>query len=171
MGNLLDADVEALVNTVNTVGVMGKGLALQFKRRFPLNFEVYTMACSRGEVQVGCMLVVETAGSPGPRFIINFPTKRHWRDPSRLEYVRAGLSALVSEIKTRDIRSIAIPPLGCGNGGLAWSEVKPLIDQAMAELPGVRVLVFEPSTAISLHEQATTRQLRLLLEGEPNLES
>src|SRR4029077_3254662 len=112
MSNLLDADVEALVNTVNTVGVMGKGLALQFKHRFPHNYEVYAGACRRGEVQVGSMLVVETTGSKGLRFIINFPTKKHWRDPPRLEYVRAGLVALVREVRTRDIRSIAIPPLG-----------------------------------------------------------
>ena len=159
LGNLLDADVEALVNTVNTVGVMGKGLALQFKRRFPSNFEVYAGACRRGEVQVGCMLVVETAGPPGPRFIINFPTKKHWRNPSQLEYVRAGLVALVSEVKTRGIRSIAIPPLGCGNGGLAWSDVRPLIDQALIELPGVRVLVFsqhlapDPQLGLALEER------------------
>jgi O-acetyl-ADP-ribose deacetylase (regulator of RNase III) len=144
MGNLLDADVKALVNTVNTVGVMGKGLAFQFKRRFPSNYEVYAGACRRGEVQVGRMLVVETVRHTAPRFIINFPTKKHWRDPSRLEYVHAGLIALVSEVRTRGIQSIAIPPLGCGNGGLAWSEVRPLIDRAVIELPGVRVLVFSP---------------------------
>lgn len=161
MGNLLDADVEALVNTVNTVGVMGKGLALQFKRRFPSNFEMYAAACRRGEVQVGRMFVVETAGRAGPRFIINFPTKKHWRDPSRLEYVRAGLVALVSEVKTRGIRSIAIPPLGCGNGGLAWSEVQPLIDQALSELPGIRARVFEPCTETDL----SMTQLGLPLKG------
>src|SRR6185295_3486452 len=133
-GDLLDADVEALVNTVNTVGVMGKGLALQFKRRFPATFTAYAAACKRGEVEIGRMLVVETKASAGPRYIVNFPTKKHWRDPSRLEYVRAGLDALVEEIRTRGIRSIAVPPLGCGNGGLAWSDVEPLIERAMAAL-------------------------------------
>lgn len=130
---------------------MGRGLALQFKRRFPPNFEVYAEACRRGEVQVGRMLVVETAARAGPWFIINFPTKKHWRDPSRLEYVRAGLVALVSEVRTRGIRSIAVPPLGCGNGGLAWSDVRPLIDQAVVELPGVRVLVFSPGDGEDFH--------------------
>lgn len=146
-GDLLDADVEALVNTVNTVGVMGKGLALQFKRRFPANFSAYAAACKRGEVVVGRMLVVETNVPIGPRSIINFPTKKHWRDPSQLEYVRAGLDALVEEIRARSIRSIAVPALGCGNGGLAWSDVEPLIERAMAELSDVRVVVFAPSDA------------------------
>jgi O-acetyl-ADP-ribose deacetylase (regulator of RNase III) len=163
MANLLDADVEALVNTVNTVGVMGKGLALQFKRRFPSNFEVYAAACGRGEVQVGRMLVVKIEGLADPRFIINFPTKKHWRDPSRLEYVRAGLVALISEVKARNIRSIAIPPLGCGNGGLAWSEVRPLIEGALIELPGVRALMFSPDATEDLHEQAAMKQLGLPL--------
>lgn len=139
-----DARVEALVNTVNTVGVMGKGLALEFRRRFPVNFEIYAAACRRGEVEIGRMLVVETAPSSGPRLIINFPTKKHWRHPSCLEYVRAGLVGLVREIRERDIRSLAVPPLGCGNGGLAWAAVRPLIDRAMATLPEVRVLVFSP---------------------------
>ena len=162
-GNLLDADVEALVNTVNTVGVMGKGLALQFKRRFPSNYEVYVSACSRGEVQVGRMLVVETTWHAGPRLIINFPTKKHWRDLSRLEYVSAGLDALVGEVRMRGIRSIAIPPLGCGNGGLAWSDVRPLIERAVLDLPGVRVLLFSPVAAEDLRPQISTAQLGLTL--------
>jgi O-acetyl-ADP-ribose deacetylase (regulator of RNase III) len=161
MSNLLDADVEALVNTVNTVGVMGKGLALQFKRRFPLNFEVYAVACRRGEVEVGRMLVIETGRAPGPRFIINFPTKKHWRDPSQLEYVSTGLAAMVSEVRTRGIRSIAIPPLGCGNGGLAWSEVRLLIEEALIELPGVRAVMFSPEAPEDLHEQVAMKQLGL----------
>lgn len=148
--NLLNADVEALVNTVNTVGVMGKGLALQFKRRFPANFEVYAEACRRGTVQVGRMLVVETGLRTGPRFIINFPTKKHWQDPSQLEYVRMGLGALIDEVRTRSIRSIAVPPLGCGNGGLSWLNVGPLIEQVVKELPQVRVLVFAPGTVPDL---------------------
>lgn len=160
MPNLLDADVEALVNTVNTVGVMGKGLALQFKRRFPSNFEVYAGACKRGEVEIGRMLVVGTASRGRPRYIINFPTKKHWRDPSQLEYVRSGLVALVSEVKTRGIRSIAIPPLGCGNGRLAWSDVRPLIEGAIAQLAGVRALVFPPDVT-------TTSQLGLPFQENP----
>ena len=159
--SLLNSNVEAFVNTVNTIGVMGKGLALQFKQRFPSNFEVYAAACRRGEVQVGRMLIVETTERAGLRFIINFPTKKHWINPSRIEYVRSGLVALVNEVKARGIQSIAVPPLGCGNGGLAWSDVKPLIDRAVVELPGVRVLVFSPGVTKDLHVRISTVQLKL----------
>lgn len=144
-GNLLDAPVEALVNTVNTVGVMGKGLALQFKRRFPRNFAIYEAACRRGEVVIGRMLVVSSEHPGNPRFIINFPTKKHWRSPSELDYVRLGLRALVTEIRERQIRSIALPPLGCGNGGLRWGDVEPLIREALAAVPEVTALIFPPS--------------------------
>jgi O-acetyl-ADP-ribose deacetylase (regulator of RNase III) len=143
------ADAEALVNTVNCVGVMGKGLALQFKRRFPANFEAYAAACLRGEVKIGSMCVFagpRDRGGQSPRFIINFPTKRHWREPSRIEYVRDGLIAMIKEIRARDIRSVAVPPLGCGNGGLSWDEVKPMIERAATTLPGVRVLMFSPDS-------------------------
>ena len=165
-GNLLDAEVEALVNTVNTVGVMGKGIALQFKRRFPANFEAYAAACRRGEVRIGRMLVVETGASSGPRFIINFPTKEHWRDPSRLAFVRDGLVALVEELRGRRIRSIAIPPLGCGLGGLDWSDVKPLIETALAQVPEVRALVYPPSDirpAVAPARGVTMTRARALL--------
>lgn len=152
-GNLLDADVEALVNTVNTIGVMGKGIALQFKQRFPANFRAYATACLHGEVAIGRMFVTEMtrqsvlgslANQTGLRYLINFPTKKHWRDPSRLAYVRSGLTALVGEIRARNIRSIAVPPLGCGNGGLVWTDVRPRIELALGELPEVRVVVFAP---------------------------
>lgn len=145
-GNLLEADVEALVNTVNTVGAMGKGLALQFKQRFPANFEAYAAACRRGEVKIGRMFVVETGRPTRGRFIINFPTKEHWGCPSRLAYIETGLTALVREVQSRGIRSLAIPPLGCGNGGLPWADVLPLIDRAVDRLPGVRVEVFSPGS-------------------------
>jgi O-acetyl-ADP-ribose deacetylase (regulator of RNase III) len=148
-GNLLDARVEALVNTVNTIGVMGKGIALQFKRRFPENFRDYAAACSRGEVVIGRMLVTEMHGALGPRYLINFPTKKHWHDRSQLEYVRSGLTALVREIRARDIRSIAVPPLGCGNGGLAWADVRPILEHSMTELPEVRFVVFGPSEILA----------------------
>lgn len=144
-GDLLDADVEGLVNTVNTVGVMGKGLALQFKRRFPANFRAYAAACRRGDVAIGRMFVTEVTERAQPRWLINFPTKKHWREPSQLAYVRDGLTALIEEIRALGIRSIVVPPLGCGNGGLAWSAVKPMIEHAMAELFDVRVVVFAPS--------------------------
>ncbi|MEZ4402777.1 MAG: macro domain-containing protein [Kofleriaceae bacterium] len=144
-GNLLTADVEALVNPVNTVGVMGKGLALQFREAFPEAFTVYAQACKVGEVVVGRMHIVQRQASP--RIIVNFPTKEHWRRPSQLAYVRDGLRDLILQIQTLRIRSIAVPPLGCGNGGLDWAEVKPLIVAAFAEVPDVRAVVFEPGTS------------------------
>ena len=122
-GNLLLAQADALVNTVNTVGVMGKGLALQFKRAFPAAFDAYRKAVQAGEVQPGRMHVFNTARLELPLYIIHFPTKRHWRDSSRLEDIEAGLTALVTEVERLGIHSIAIPPLGCGNGGLAWTSV------------------------------------------------
>ena len=145
--NLLEADVEALVNTVNCVGVMGKGIALQFKQAFPDNYKVYRRACERKEVVPGKMLVVETGRFTNPRYIINFPTKRHWRGKSKIKDVEAGLDALSAEIERRGITSVAIPPLGCGNGGLDWMVVRTHIEHAMARLHGVRVLVFEPKGA------------------------
>jgi len=151
-GNLLEADAEALVNTVNTVGVMGKGIALQFKKAFPENFKAYRKACDAKELQPGTMLVVESRELTGnPRFIINFPTKRHWRGKSKMEDIESGLAALVEEIQNRGIQSVAVPPLGCGNGGLCWSDVLPRIESAFAELPGIRVLVYDPAGAPLLH--------------------
>lgn len=143
-GNLLDADVEAIVNTVNCVGVMGKGLALQFKQAFPANFTAYARACRAGEVRPGRMLTVPTGQLVGPKYVINFPTKRHWRGASTMDDVQAGLVALVAEVRRLGIRSIAVPPLGCGNGGLAWDDVRPRIERALGALDGVRVLVFAP---------------------------
>jgi O-acetyl-ADP-ribose deacetylase (regulator of RNase III) len=149
-GSLLAADVDALVNTVNTEGVMGKGLALQFKKAFPEAFTSYERACKAGEVEVGRMHVVKRLASP--RFIINFPTKKHWRRPSRLEYIDAGLSDLVECISALGIRSIAVPPLGCGNGGLDWADVRPRIERAFAEIPDVHVVLFEPAGAPTADE-------------------
>ena len=143
-GDILKADTEALVNTVNCVGVMGRGIALQFKNTFPENFKAYAVACSRGEVQPGRMFVFDTGELTPPRFIINFPTKRHWRGKSRIEDIEAGLDALVKEIRARNIRSIAIPPLGSGLGGLDWTRVRPLIERALTDVPEVDAMVFEP---------------------------
>lgn len=143
-GDLLKADAEALVNTVNCVGVMGRGIALQFKKAFPSNFKAYAAACRQGEVVPGRMFVFDRRQLTHPRFIINFPTKRHWRGKSRIEDLQAGLTALAEEVRTRQIRSIAIPPLGSGLGGLDWTEVRPLIEEAMAPLSDVNVLIFEP---------------------------
>lgn len=144
-GNLLAADVEALVNTVNTVGVMGKGIALQFKKAYPENYRAYRKACERGEVRPGRMFVFETGSLTGPRWIINFPTKRHWRAKTKIEDIDEGLADLVSVIREKRIRSIAVPPLGCGNGGLSWSAVRPMIESSLASLDDVRVLLFAPS--------------------------
>ncbi len=143
-GNLFDAEVEALVNTVNTVGVMGKGIALQFRQAFPENYKLYRAACQREEVRPGRMFV--TTRLTDPRFIVNFPTKRHWRGKSRMEDVEAGLTDLARVIEKRQIHSIAIPPLGCGNGGLAWTDVRPRIERALEALD-VRVVLFEPRGA------------------------
>src|SRR6266850_4231018 len=126
-GDILEAKADALVNTVNCVGVMGRGIALQFRKAFPENFKVYEAACERKEVEPGTMLVFETGRLTGPRYIINFPTKRHWKGKSRMEDIDAGLPALVEEIKKRGIRSVAVPPLGCGLGGLNWNDVRPRI--------------------------------------------
>lgn len=144
-GNLLEAVVEAVVNTVNTVGVMGKGIALMFKERFPENCAAYEAACKAGKVEVGQMFVTAGVELEGPRWIINFPTKKHWRNPTKVEWIHSGLDALKEEIREKGIRSIAIPPLGCGNGGLEWSEVRPLIESALGDLPNVEVVVYEPT--------------------------
>jgi O-acetyl-ADP-ribose deacetylase (regulator of RNase III) len=162
-GNLLAADVDALVNTVNTEGVMGKGLALQFKKAFPENFTSYERACKAGEVVPGRMHIVRRLASP--RFIINFPTKKHWRQPSRLQYISEGMRDLVAWVRKLEIRSIAVPPLGCGNGGLAWSDVKPLIVQAFDELPHVRVVLFEPADAPAAADIIDRRQKPSMTPG------
>jgi O-acetyl-ADP-ribose deacetylase (regulator of RNase III) len=146
-GNLLEAQVDALVNTVNTVGVMGKGIALQFRMAFPKNYDVYKKACARGEVQPGHMFVVPTGELTVPQFIINFPTKRHWKEKSRLTDIQEGLVDLVRVIREQKIRSLALPPLGCGNGGLEWAQVKPLIEKALAPLDDVHILLYAPEGA------------------------
>jgi len=146
-GNLLQSDVEALVNTVNSVGYMGKGVALQFKQAFPENFTAYKQACKANKVRPGKMFVFNTGAIINPKYIINFPTKRHWRGNSRLEDIESGLYALIQEIKRLGIRSIALPPLGCGLGGLDWKVVRPMIEKTFSDLPEVRVLLFEPAGA------------------------
>ncbi len=143
-GNLLTSDADALVNSVNTVGVMGKGLALQFKRAFPANFKDYAAACKAEEVVVGQIFAHRT-GMLQPRFILNVPTKRHWRQPSRLDDVRAGVRALFDTVRTLEISSVAIPPLGCGAGGLDWAQVRPLIVAEAEAAPHLRVLLFDPA--------------------------
>jgi O-acetyl-ADP-ribose deacetylase (regulator of RNase III) len=146
-GNLLTADAEALVNTVNTVGVMGKGIALQFKRAYPANYAAYRAACAAQEVRLGRMHVFDSARLGPRRYVINFPTKGHWRSASKIADIRAGLTDLVRVVRERGISSVALPALGCGNGGLDWAEVRPLIEQAFADLPDIRVLLFPPEGA------------------------
>lgn len=155
-GNLLDAHADALVNTVNTIGVMGKGVALQFRQAFPQVYAAYERACARHEVQPGKMHVVETGQMMNPRYVINFPTKRHWKGKSRMEDIDSGLVALIDEVGRLGIKSIAVPPLGCGNGGLDWRAVRPRIEAAFKRLPDVEVLLFEPRGA----PPADTMQVR-----------
>jgi O-acetyl-ADP-ribose deacetylase (regulator of RNase III) len=144
-GNILDSDAEALVNTVNTVGVMGKGIALMFKEAFPENFKAYESACKRHEVQIGKMFVTERRELFGPKWIINFPTKEHWRHPSKVEWVEAGLEDLKHVIIENGIRSISIPPLGSGHGGLNWrQDVRPKIEAILSAIDA-QVTVYEPT--------------------------
>ncbi|ARF18032.1 Appr-1-p processing protein [Sporosarcina sp. P34] len=150
-GNLLEDQAEAYVNTVNTVGVMGKGIALQFKQAFPDVFKQYAKDCKAGSVQVGKMHVVPVHGLASPKFVINFPTKEHWRNPSTLDYILDGLQDLVQVIQELNIQSIALPPLGCGNGGLDWSNVRPYIIEALQPL-SIDVHLYEPVGAPPLDE-------------------
>lgn len=143
-GNLLEAPVEALVNTVNTVGVMGKGIALMFKERFPENFRQYAAACKAGQVQTGAMFVTETRELDAPRWIVNFPTKQDWRAPSKLEWIVAGLADLRRFLIEQQVQSVAIPPLGAGNGGLDWPVVREQIERALGDL-ALEILVYEPT--------------------------
>ncbi|KUJ57575.1 type II toxin-antitoxin system antitoxin DNA ADP-ribosyl glycohydrolase DarG [Chryseobacterium aquaticum] len=146
-GNLLDSDAEALVNTVNTVGVMGKGIALQFKNAFPNNFKKYSEACKHKELKVGQLLVTEENILSGKKIIINFPTKTNWRLPSEYEYIESGLQELVKVIKDKNIKSIAIPPLGAGNGGLDWNKVKPILEKYLSQIKA-EVFIYEPNATV-----------------------
>ena len=143
-GDILKEEAEALVNTVNCVGVMGRGIALQFKRAFPDNFKAYVAQCKRNAIQPGRVFVFETGQLTSPRFIINFPTKRHWRGNSRIEDIESGLASLAEEVRSRDIRSIAIPPLGSGLGGLNWPEVRVRLEAVLKEFEDVKVVIFKP---------------------------
>jgi O-acetyl-ADP-ribose deacetylase (regulator of RNase III) len=144
-GNLLESDADALVNTVNTEGVMGKGVALMFKEAFPENYKAYVEACKSGDVQLGRMFVTEPNRLDGPKWIINFPTKKHWRNPSKIEWIEEGLQDLRQVVVDKRIRSVALPPLGSGNGGLDWTDVRPRIVAALECLPEVTVIVYEPT--------------------------
>jgi len=152
-GDLLQSTAQALVNTVNTVGVMGKGIALQFKQRFPYNYKVYKTACKNGSLRIGEVLVIKDQDLNGERYIINFPTKDHWKSASKIEDISSGLRALKNSLHEYQIKSVAIPPLGCGNGGLDWSVVKPMIIESLGKLD-VEIFVFEPNPQIKRILQA-----------------
>jgi O-acetyl-ADP-ribose deacetylase (regulator of RNase III) len=168
-GDILRADVEALVNTVNCVGIMGRGIALQFKNAYPENFKAYEAACKRQEVQPGRMFVFETHQLTNPKYIINFPTKRHWRGKSRMEDIEAGLEALTDEIRKRRIRSIALPPLGSGLGGLDWRQVRLRIEAALRDLDDVQVTVFEPHGAVDQQVKPRSRGIPRMTPGRAAL--
>ncbi|MBE9194341.1 macro domain-containing protein [Synechocystis sp. LEGE 06083] len=157
-GNILTEDTEALVNTVNCVGVMGRGIALQFKKAFPENFKAYAQACKEEKVKPGEMFVFQTGQLVNPRFIINFPTKRHWRTHSRIDDIENGLKALKCTIQKYKIRSIAIPPLGCGLGGLDWAEVKTRIEVILKPLDNVKIILYEPHGELA--QAKTVQSLR-----------
>ncbi|MBI5508267.1 MAG: macro domain-containing protein [Deltaproteobacteria bacterium] len=168
-GDILRASADALVNTVNCVGIMGRGIALQFKQAFPANFEAYKAACARKEVLPGRMMVFATGRLTGLKYIINFPTKRHWRGKSRMEDIELGLTALAKEIADRKIASVAVPPLGCGLGGLDWREVRAKIEAVLGKVEGVRVIVFEPSGAPDARVMARTKQVPEMKPGRAAL--
>ena len=168
-GNILHERVDALVNTVNCVGFMGRGLSLQFKNAFPENYRAYAAACRRQDVEPGRMFVVENTTIDGLRYIANFPTKRHWRAKSRMEDIESGLEALGEEIRRRDIRSIAIPPLGSGLGGLAWGDVRERIVDRMRHLEDVQVVVFEPSADFKWDRMRDRRPVPRMTKGRAAL--
>jgi O-acetyl-ADP-ribose deacetylase (regulator of RNase III) len=168
-GDILNEQAEALVNTVNCVGVMGRGIALQFKRRYPENFKAYEAACKLGVVQPGQMLVFATNNVTNPRYIINFPTKRHWRAKSHMSDIASGLEALKAEIQIRRIRSIALPPLGSGLGGLDWSDVRPLIAKALGDIPDIKIIVFEPNGAPAPENISYSKDIPIMKAGTATL--
>ncbi|HCX34012.1 MAG TPA: Appr-1-p processing protein [Rhodocyclaceae bacterium] len=168
-GDILAEDAEALVNTVNCVGIMGRGVALQFKQAFPENYKAYARSCKLGEVEPGRMFVFDTGQLTPPRYIVNFPTKRHWRGRSRIEDIERGLEALVAEIRQRGIRSVALPPLGAGLGGLPWADVRKRIERAFLALPEVRAVVFEPMPAAAPSPRAKRSKVPEMTPGRAAL--
>jgi len=168
-GDILKDEADAIVNTVNCVGVMGRGIALQFKNAWPKNFKAYEAACARKELQPGRMFIFETGQLTSPRYIVNFPTKRHWRGNSRVEDIESGLVALASDIKSRGIRSIAIPPLGAGLGGLDWDDVRPLIEKHLSPLSDVTIRIYEPKGAPQADKMQHSREVPKMTPGRAAL--
>jgi O-acetyl-ADP-ribose deacetylase (regulator of RNase III) len=163
-GNLFDKvdKVEGIINTVNCVGIMGKGIALEFKKRYPSNFKIYQESCNSKDLFPGKMLTVINENSISPRYIINFPTKLHWRNPSKIEYIEKGLDALKIEIQKHSIKSIAMPALGCGNGGLDWHQVKPLIINKLSDLENVEFIIYEPNVkSVSVNKEKNKTNIKI----------
>jgi O-acetyl-ADP-ribose deacetylase (regulator of RNase III) len=154
-GNLFESGAEALVNTVNCVGVMGKGIAYQFKRAYPAMHDDYLRKCKAGKVRLGEV----TGFREGGKLIVNFPTKGHWRASSQIGDIRTGLAALQTFLIKENVRSVAMPPLGCGNGGLAWTEVRSAIEEELASLD-LDVELYEP---IGRFESSVAKEPRLSL--------
>jgi len=168
-GNILKADVEALVNTVNCVGVMGRGIALQFKKAYPENFKLYKKLCENKELQPGKLYTYPLNNIMPPQYIINFPTKEHWRGNSKLAYIDSGLKTLIREVQRLGIKSIAIPPLGCGLGGLDWSVVRPLIEKAMSTFTDVKVVLYEPAGSPAARAMVNTSKTPNMTVGRAGL--
>ena len=168
-GDIFTEDVEAIVNTVNCVGVMGRGIALQFKKQFPENFKAYEAACKQKKVVPGKMFVYETGSLIDPKYIINFPTKRHWRGASRMEDIEAGLQNLAEVITKLNIKSIALPPLGAGLGGLDWDKVRACIENRLSKLSGVEIIVFEPKGAPEAEKMVKNRKVPKMTPGRAAL--
>lgn len=164
-GNIIESQTEALVNTVNCAGVMGKGIALQFKQAFPNVFKEYARACRAKEVKPGQMQIVPLGRLEGPKYVINFPTKRHWKGPSRIEDIKSGLDALVEDVRRLNIQSISLPPLGCGNGGLDWADVRPLIESAFKKYDDIHIVVFEPDGAPEAEKMVVRTKRPMMTRG------
>jgi O-acetyl-ADP-ribose deacetylase (regulator of RNase III)/uncharacterized protein YwgA len=160
-GNIFESDAEAIVNTVNTIGIMGKGIALQFKQQYPDMYKDYKKACESGEVVIGKMHVWKNPSMFGPHYIINFPTKEDWRNSSKIEFIQKGLLDLVSVIKELGLKSIAVPPLGCGNGGLDWDQVKTFIISALESIPNLDLFIFEPRESREIIKIKSSKERKL----------
>ena len=168
-GDILNEEADALVNTVNCVGVMGRGIALQFKRAFPDNFRVYAERCRRGDMIPGEVFVYETKEMLPPKYVINFPSKRHWRGKSRIDDIEAGLTSLADALRRHDIHSIAIPPLGSGLGGLNWHDVRPLIVDALQEFADIDIVVYEPGGGPTSRRPNRSRSVPRMTAGRAAL--
>ena len=166
-GDMFEERAEAIVNTVNCVGVMGKGVALEFKRRWPDNFKAYKRLCDKHDLRPGKVYIHENTGmfhADGRKFLINFPTKDHWRAKSKIEFIGKGLEDFVAQIQQLRIRSVVLPPLGCGNGGLDWDDVKPLIAEKLSPISNIDFIVFAPDGEKEAVEAERTSTVRMTFE-------